>query len=92
MKGEWLLRHRPDGSTEARTAIWQSIHQARQQKALLWELRAAISLARHDIATHAGDEARELLLRIIGKFEGGPGLPEVHQARVLLARLVNADR
>jgi predicted ATPase len=60
---------------------------ARRQGAKLWELRAAISLARlwHDQCNRA--EARDLLAPVYGWFTEGFGTPVLQEAKVLLEEL-----
>jgi predicted ATPase len=49
MPGEWLLRHTPQAQDEAETHFRTAVELAEEQGAILWECRAAASMARlHD--------------------------------------------
>jgi hypothetical protein len=56
----------------------------RQQEAKLWELRAAVSLARLWSEQGRRDEARDLLARIYGWFTEGFAVPDLKDAKALL--------
>ena len=84
-KGELLLRQ---GHTEAAEELYRkALSIAREQEAKLWELRAAMSLARlrRDQRRHA--EARNLLAPVYGWFTEGFGTPDLKEAKVLLDEL-----
>jgi predicted ATPase len=68
LRGEWFLRHGPNGEVQAEAAFADALHRARSQKALLWELRTAMSLARLYNDRGRSTYARELLSSVIGKF------------------------
>jgi predicted ATPase len=87
LKGEWLLRHDPKGEAQVETAFADALDRARQQKALLWELRAAVSPALFHNDRGRSTHARELLYGVLGKFTEGLESGEISQARVLLAAL-----
>ncbi len=87
LKGEWSLRHLPEAAADAEASFWQAIHRARRQKALFWELRASISLARHYVAMNADVRARDLLLQVVHQFDDKVDLPDLREARAMLARL-----
>ena len=85
---ELLLWHAaPDAVTAAEAKLLRALEIAREQSALSWELRAAMSLARlwrrHGRAT----EARDLLAATYGKFTEGFGTSDLFRARSLLADL-----
>ena len=63
---------------------------AQEQSAKLWELRAAISLARlrHNQGRRA--EARDLLAPVYGWFTEGFDTPDLIEARALLDELGGA--
>ena len=60
---------------------------AKEQGAKLWELRAAVSLAklRRDQCCRA--EARDLLAPVYNWFTEGLGTPDLKEARALLVEL-----
>jgi predicted ATPase len=61
---------------------------AREQGAKLWELRAAVSLARLRRDEGHGGEARELLTPVYGWFTEGFDTPDLKEAKTLLAKLM----
>jgi class 3 adenylate cyclase/tetratricopeptide (TPR) repeat protein len=87
LKGEWLLCHLPGADADAEACFRRAIHQARRHKALFWELRASIGLARHYAAMDASDRARDLLLRVVGRFDDRLDFPDIREARAMLARV-----
>ena len=84
-KGELLLRqgHTDDAERSYCTAL--SI--ARQQEAKLWELRAAVSLARLRRDQGHGAEARDLLAPVYEWFTEGLHTPALGEAKALLDEL-----
>jgi predicted ATPase len=84
-KGQLLLRQGHIEATEEsyRTAL--SI--AEEQGAKLWELRAAVSLARLWRDRGCRAEARDLLAPIYGWFTEGFDTPDLKDAKVLLGQL-----
>ncbi len=90
---ELLLWHAGPGAVWAAEAkLLRALEIAREQAALSWELRAAISLARlwrrHGRAT----EARELTTATFGKFTEGFGTNDLIEARKLIADLDGGTR
>jgi predicted ATPase len=85
-KGELELRQ--GCSAAAEEQYRQALSIARQQGARLWELRAAVSLARlrRDHDRHSA--ARELLAPIHGWFTEGFDTPDLKEARGLLDLLI----
>jgi predicted ATPase len=84
-KGQLLLRQ---GHSEAAEELYRkAVTIASQQGAKLWELRAAVSLARlrTDQGRHA--EARELLAPVYGWFTEGFDTPDLREAKALLETL-----
>ena len=84
-KAQLLLRQ---GDTEAAEELYRkALSIAEEQGAKLWELRAAMSLARlrHDQGRRA--EARDLLAPIYGWFTEGFATPDLKAARMLLEKL-----
>jgi predicted ATPase len=60
---------------------------ARDQEAKLWELRAAVSLARLRGDQGRCAEARDLLAPVYGWFTEGFDTPDLKEARALLDEL-----
>jgi class 3 adenylate cyclase/tetratricopeptide (TPR) repeat protein len=70
---------------ESRRMLIQSHELAQRQGASLFELRAALDLARRD----PDGDAADALTAAIAKFAPGVGYPELNEARVVLARSVS---
>ena len=84
-KGQLLLRQ---GHPEAAEELYRkALSIAEEQEAKLWELRAAVSLARlrRDQGRHA--EARDLLAPVYGWFTEGFDTPDLKEAKALLDEL-----
>jgi predicted ATPase len=85
LKGQLLLRR---GHPQAAEQFYcEALHIAAEQKAKLWELRTAVSLARFrgDQGRHA--QARELLAPVYGWFTEGFDMPDLQEAKALLEAL-----
>ena len=82
IKGEILLRR--EAVTAAEDSFRQGINIARQQEALLWELRATLSLARLRADQGHGSEARQLLSGVHARFTEGFETPDLLAAKQLL--------
>ena len=84
-KGQLLLRQ---GQSEAAEELYRkALGIAHEQEAKLWELRAAVSLARLWSEQGRRDEARDLLARIYGWFTEGFAMPDLKDAKALLDEL-----
>jgi predicted ATPase len=84
-KGQLLLRQ---GHSEAAEELYRNaLTIAEEQEAKLWELRAAVSLARLHRDQGRRAEARELLAPVYGWFTEGFGTPDLKEARALLGEL-----
>jgi predicted ATPase len=84
-KGQLLLKQ---GHSEAAEELYRkALSIAEKQEAKLWELRAAVSLARllRDQGRRA--EARDLLAPVYGWFTEGFDTPDLKEARTLLDQL-----
>jgi predicted ATPase len=84
-KGQLLLRK---GQSEAAEELYRKAFSiAEKQGAKLWQLRAAVSLARlrRDQSRHA--EAGDLLASVYGWFTEGFGTPDLEEAKALLDEL-----
>jgi predicted ATPase len=84
-KGRLLLQQ---GHSEAAEELYQkALSIAREQQAKLWELRAAVSLARLRRDQGRDAEARDLLEPVYGWFTEGFDTPDLKDAKALLERL-----
>jgi tetratricopeptide (TPR) repeat protein len=84
-KGQLLLQQ---GHTEAAEELYRkALHIAQEQEAKLWELRAAVSLARLRRDQGRCAEARELLAPVYGWFTEGFDTPDLKEAKALLDEL-----
>jgi predicted ATPase len=84
-KGQLLLRQ---GHTEAAEELYhKALSIAREQEAKLWELRAAVSLARLRRDRRHRAEARDLLVPVYGWFTEGFDTPDLRDAKALLDEL-----
>jgi predicted ATPase/DNA-binding winged helix-turn-helix (wHTH) protein len=71
-KGELAQREAgPSSLLEAADCFGQAYEMARQQGALLWELRSARHLARLCVGQKRGDDARQALASVYGRFVEG---------------------
>ena len=90
-QGEWLLGHGAPGASDAAEALFQrALDVARRQEALAWELRAAISLARHWQGRGRAQEGRTLLAGVLQRFTEGSRTADMVAATDLLASLMPA--
>jgi predicted ATPase len=84
-KGELLLRQE---HTEAAEELYRkALSIAREQEAKLWELRAAVSLARLWRDQGRRTEARDLVAPVYGWFTEGFDTPDLKDAKALLDEL-----
>ena len=84
-KGQLLLRQ---GQSEAAEELYRkALSIAREQEAKLWELRAAVSLARLRRDQDRRDEARNLLAPVYGWFTEGFDTADLKKAKALLDEL-----
>ena len=81
-KGDILLRQ--GDVTEAEFVFHAALDVARQQDALLWELRAAFSLARLRAQQGLGGEARQDLSLVYDRFTEGFEAPDLRAAKAFL--------
>jgi predicted ATPase/class 3 adenylate cyclase len=81
-KGQLLLRR---GRYEAAEELYcKALSIAKEQEAKLWELRAAVSLARLRANRRHHTEARELLASVYGWFTEGFSTSDLKEARAVL--------
>jgi class 3 adenylate cyclase/predicted ATPase len=84
-KGELMLQQ---GHAEAAEELYcKALSIAREQKAKLWELRAAVSLARLHRDQGRRTKARDLLAPIYGWFTEGFDTPDLKEVKALLDEL-----
>jgi predicted ATPase len=84
-KGQLLLLQGHPAAAEE--LYCKAIGIARKQEAKLWELRAAVSLARLCGEQGRRVEARDLLAPVYGWFTEGFDTPDLKQAKALLEEL-----
>ncbi|MCG8358009.1 MAG: AAA family ATPase [Kiloniellales bacterium] len=78
-----LLQPTSTARDQAEACFWQALEVSREIQARMWELRAALSLARLWTSQDKHSEARELVTPQIQGFRGQP-LPELSEAESLL--------
>jgi predicted ATPase/DNA-binding winged helix-turn-helix (wHTH) protein len=83
IKGEVLLQQAADRST-AEDCFNQAAQMAREQGALFWELRVALSLARLRVIQGRHHEARAPLASVYDRFTEGFATADLQAARTLL--------
>jgi predicted ATPase len=88
LRGElWLLDDPADKKKGSEAEFLQSLQMARQQGALAWELRTAVSCAKLYRKQGRLDEAKSLLTGLIGRFDGQNITRDVTEANLVLAQL-----
>jgi predicted ATPase/DNA-binding winged helix-turn-helix (wHTH) protein len=84
IKGEVLLQQAADQSTLAEDCFDQAAQMAREQGALFWELRVALSVARLRVSQGRRREARVTLASVYDRFTEGFATADLQAARTLL--------
>jgi predicted ATPase/DNA-binding winged helix-turn-helix (wHTH) protein len=88
IKGEVLLLQAPDRAGQAAEDCFiQAGEMAREQDALFWELRIALSLARLRVSQNRHYEARALLASVYDRFTDGFMTADLEAARAMLEGL-----
>jgi predicted ATPase len=88
VKGEVLLQQAADQSAlAAEDCFNQAAQMAREQGALFWELRIALSVARLSVSQGRHREAREQLALVYDRFTEGFATADMQAARILLEGL-----
>jgi predicted ATPase/DNA-binding winged helix-turn-helix (wHTH) protein len=88
IKGEVLLRQAADQSAPgAEDCFSQAARMAREQGALFWELRVALSVARLRVSQGRHREARAPLASVYDRFTEGFATADLQAARTLLEGL-----
>jgi len=84
---EGRLKQRQGHTVAAEELYRKALGIAREQEAKLWELRAAVSLARLRRNQHRRAEARDLLAPVYDWFTEGFDTPDLREAKALLDEL-----
>jgi predicted ATPase len=85
MKGELMLRDAGGQDVSvAEDCFQRALDLARQQGALFWELRIALSVARLRVAQNRSDEVRAVLAPVYGRFSEGFATTDLRAARSML--------
>ena len=87
LRGDWLLVHCSGMEAEAETCLHRALVLAGQQAAKIWELRAAVSLARFWSGRGRLREAGDLLVPLCDALAGSRPIPDIEAARALLVEL-----
>ena len=88
IKGEVLLQQAADQSTAAAEDCFdQAAQMAREQGALFWELRVALSVARLRVSQGRRHEARTLLASVYERFTEGFATADMQAAHTMLEGL-----
>jgi predicted ATPase/DNA-binding winged helix-turn-helix (wHTH) protein len=91
IKGEVLLQQATEQSAlAAEDCLNRAAQMAREQGALFWELRVALSAARLRVSQGRQHEARALLAAVYDRFTEGFGTADMKAARILLEALPRA--
>jgi predicted ATPase len=87
-KGELLLHGAGDRSISAAERCFsEALEVAREQGALSWELRSALSFARLRVSQVRQDDARQLLAPVYSRFTEGFETPDLRSASAMLQSL-----
>jgi predicted ATPase len=87
-KGELLIHRAGDQSISAAERCFsEAIEVAREQDALSWELRIALSFARLRVGQNRQDDARQLLAPVYSRFTEGFETPDLRSASAMLQSL-----
>jgi class 3 adenylate cyclase/predicted ATPase len=87
LRGDWLLVHCSGMEAEAETCLHRALALARQQAAIMWELRATVSLARFWSGRGRLREAGDLLVPLCDALARSRPIPDIEAARALLIEL-----
>jgi predicted ATPase len=87
-KGELALRELgPSSLREAEGCFSEALTTARQQGALLWELRSALHLARLRVGQKRPEDAWQILAPVYGQFVEGFETADLRAAKLMLESL-----
>ena len=87
LRGKLLLGRDPSNPAPAEEALQTALQIAKQQGARSWGLRAALSLAKLYHSTDRPADAHAVLAPALEGFSPTPEMPEIAEARALLAAL-----
>ncbi len=88
MKGQLMLQASTgQAMSEAESCFYRALRVAREQGALFWELRIALSLARLRVVQDRHQDARSELLPVYSRFTEGFETADLRSARDLLSLL-----
>jgi predicted ATPase len=87
IKGEVLRQQAADQSILAEDCFNQAAEVAREQGALFWELRVALSIARLRVSQGRHHEARAPLASVYDRFTEGFATADLQAARTMLEGL-----
>lgn len=91
-QGEWLLAQGAPGAAKAAEGLFNNaLDLARQQGALAWELRAAISLTRLWQRSGRVSQASGLLAGVLQQFTDRTATADMQDAQELLAQVAPVD-
>jgi predicted ATPase len=79
-----LLRGEPQDAHAAEANFVQGMDLARRQRAMSWELRCAMSLAQLWRHRDRGNEARELMAEVYGRFTEGFTTADLRAAKTVI--------
>jgi predicted ATPase/DNA-binding winged helix-turn-helix (wHTH) protein len=91
IRGNLLVSKAQPDWEQAETCYQRSLELARQQSALGWELRTAMSLARLKLQTGQRDIARSLLGPLYERFTEGFETADLRDARLLLNKIERSE-
>ena len=85
IKGELMLKDpQHQSASSAEQCFTKALKLAKQQGALFWELRNALSLARLRVGQDQKTDARQILKPLYGAFTEGFQIADVREAKMLL--------
>ncbi len=87
VKGELLLKNADGDYVAAEGCFQNALKVSREQDALSWELRAALSLSGVRMAQRRRDDARNLLAPVYDRFTEGFGTADLKAATALLVTM-----
>jgi predicted ATPase len=87
LRGELLLAKPMPDPIAAERSLVEALEAARRQRARMWELRAATTLAQHRRDQGRAREARNLLAPVYGWFTEGFDAPDLQEAKAMLDEL-----
>jgi tetratricopeptide (TPR) repeat protein len=89
IRGGLLLKEAEPRSAEAAEQCFdEALRLAREQGALFWELRSALSLARLRVEQERRDDAVRILVPVCEAFTEGSRVADLREARALVERLL----